>query len=126
MVARAAPTPTQADAGTLHGLVSCAQWTGVPLSVLLQEAGIRPEASWVIAEGADAAALSRSIPLTKCLDDAMIALYQNGEAVRPEQGFPMRLLLPGFQGNTNIKWLRRLRLTACRRTPRMKLRSTAS
>jgi sulfane dehydrogenase subunit SoxC len=107
----AAPAPTQADAGTLHGLVSCAQWTGVPLSILLQEAGIRPNASWVIAEGADAAALSRSIPLAKCLDDAMIALYQNGEAVRPEQGFPMRLLLPGFQGNTNIKWLRRLRLT---------------
>jgi sulfane dehydrogenase subunit SoxC len=107
----AAPSPTQADAGTLHGLVSCAQWTGVPLSVLLQEAGIKPAASWVIAEGADAAALSRSIPLSKCLDDAMIALYQNGEAVRPEQGFPMRLLLPGFQGNTNIKWLRRLRLT---------------
>jgi sulfane dehydrogenase subunit SoxC len=107
----AAPMPAQADAGTLHGLVSCAQWTGVPLSVLLQEAGINPAASWVIAEGADAAALSRSIPLAKCLDDAMIALYQNGEAVRPEQGFPMRLLLPGFQGNTNIKWLRRLRLT---------------
>ena len=83
----------------------------MPLSVLLQEAGINPAASWVIAEGADAAALSRSIPLAKCLDDAMIALYQNGEAVRPEQGFPMRLLLPGFQGNTNIKWLRRLRLT---------------
>jgi sulfane dehydrogenase subunit SoxC len=107
----AAAAPTQADAGTLHGLVSCAQWTGVPLSVLLQEAGINSAASWVIAEGADAAALSRSIPLAKCLDDAMIALYQNGEAVRPEQGFPMRLLLPGFQGNTNIKWLRRLRLT---------------
>ena len=108
----ALPTPTQTDAGALHGLVSCAQWTGVPLAVLLQEAGVSPEAQWVVAEGADAAALSRSIPLRKCLDDAMIALYQNGEAIRPEQGFPMRLLLPGYQGNTNVKWLRRLRVTS--------------
>ncbi len=52
--------------------------------------------------------MSRSVPLEKCLDDAMIALYQNGEAIRPEQGYPMRLLLPGFEGNTNVKWLRRL------------------
>jgi sulfane dehydrogenase subunit SoxC len=104
-------TPAQANAGTLHGLLSCAQWTGVPLAVLLDEAGVKPEASWVIAEGADASSLSRSVPLAKCMDDAMIALYQNGEAIRPEQGFPMRLLLPGFQGNTSIKWLHRLKVT---------------
>ncbi len=65
----------------------------------------------MIAEGADAAAMSRSIPLEKCMDDAMVALYQNGEAIRPEQGFPMRLLLPGFEGNMNVKWLRRLNVT---------------
>lgn len=105
------PKPTQADAGSLHGLVSCAQWTGVPLGVLLDEVGVDAEAAWVVAEGADAAAMSRSVPMAKCRDDAMIALFQNGEALRPEQGFPMRLLLPGFQGNTNVKWLRRLRLT---------------
>jgi sulfane dehydrogenase subunit SoxC len=77
---------------------------------LLDEAGVTKEAKWVIAEGGDAAAMSRSIPIEKCLDDAMIALYQNGEAIRPEQGYPMRLLLPGFEGNMNVKWIRRLKL----------------
>jgi len=95
----------------LNGLLSCSEWTGVKLSTLLAEAGVNKEAKWAIAEGADAAAMSRSIPLEKCMDDAMVALYQNGEAIRPEQGFPMRLLLPGFEGNMNVKWLRRLNLT---------------
>ena len=103
-----APQPQQMTAGELNGLLSCSEWTGVRLSTLLAEAGVTKEAKWVIAEGADAAAMSRSIPLEKCMDDAMIALYQNGEAIRPEQGFPMRLLLPGFEGNMNVKWLRRL------------------
>lgn len=107
-----APQPTQATAAAINGLISCSEWTGVRLSTLLQEAGVAPGARWVIAEGADAAAMSRSVPLEKCLDDAMIALYQNGEAIRPEQGFPMRLLLPGFEGNINVKWLRRLNVTA--------------
>ncbi len=102
------PQPQQAAAGALNGLVSCSEWTGVRLSTLLDEAGIQRGAKWVIAEGADAAAMSRSVPLEKCLDDAMIALFQNGEAIRPEQGYPMRLLLPGFEGNINVKWLRRL------------------
>jgi sulfane dehydrogenase subunit SoxC len=104
------PQPQQVTAGELNGLLSCSEWTGVRLSTLLAEAGVAKEAKWVIAEGADAAAMSRSIPLEKCMDDAMIALYQNGEAIRPEQGFPMRLLLPGFEGNMNVKWLRRLNL----------------
>jgi sulfane dehydrogenase subunit SoxC len=104
------PQPQQVTAGELNGLLSCSEWTGVRLSTLLSEAGVTKEAKWVIAEGADAAAMSRSIPLEKCLDDAMIALYQNGEAIRPEQGFPMRLLLPGFEGNMNVKWLRRLKV----------------
>ncbi len=103
-----APQPLQMTAGEMNGLLSCSEWTGVRLSTLLAEAGVNKEAKWVIAEGGDAAAMSRSIPLEKCMDDAMIALYQNGEAIRPEQGFPMRLLLPGFEGNMNVKWLRRL------------------
>jgi sulfane dehydrogenase subunit SoxC len=106
-----APQPLQITAGEINGLLSCSEWTGVKLSTLLAEAGVNKEAKWAIAEGADAAAMSRSVPLEKCMDDAMVALYQNGEAIRPEQGFPMRLLLPGFEGNMNVKWLRRLNLT---------------
>src|SRR3954447_3576432 len=103
--------PIQASVTALHGLVSCAEWTGVRLSTLLEETGIDPKARWVIAEGADTAALNRSVPLSKCLDDAMIALYQNGERIMPGNGYPMRLLLPGYEGNMNVKWLRRLKLT---------------
>src|SRR6266850_1314961 len=102
--------PVQATAQALHGLVSCAEWTGVMLSTLLEEAGIDPKAKWLIAEGADALALSRSIPLKKGLDDAMVALYQNGERLMPGNGYPMRLLLPGWEGNMNVKFLRRLKL----------------
>ena len=69
-------------------------------------------AKWVIAEGADAAALTRSIPIEKCLEDAMLVYSQNGERLRPQQGYPLRLLLPGFEGNMNVKWLRRLRVAA--------------
>ena len=105
-------TPIQANVQALHGLLSCSEWTGVRLSTLLDEAGIEPEARWVIAEGADAAAMSRSIPLAKAMDDALVCLYQNGERVRPSNGYPVRLLLPGFEGNMNVKWLRRLKLTA--------------
>src|SRR4026209_723642 len=107
-----AARPTQAGAGVLHGLVSCAEWTGVPLATLLDEVGVRPEGKWLLAEGADAAAMSRSVPMEKALDDAMIAIYQNGERLRPENGYPLRLLLPGWEGNTNVKWLRRLKVTA--------------
>ena len=106
-----AATPTQATAGALHGLVSNSEWTGVKLSTLLDEAGVQPGADWILAEGADAAGMSRSAPLAKAMGDAMIALFQNGEPIRPEQGFPMRLLLPGYQGNANVKWLRRLKVT---------------
>jgi sulfane dehydrogenase subunit SoxC len=105
-----APMPPQATAGDIHGLLSGSEWTGVKLSTLLDEAGLDPKATWILAEGADAAGMSRSVPVWKAMDDAMIALYQNGEPIRPEQGFPMRLLLPGFEGNTNVKWLRRLRV----------------
>ena len=99
------------SAQSLHGLVSCAEWTGIPLSTLLDEAGVLPEAAWVAAVGADAASMGRSIPLTKALDDVMVALYQNGEAVRPGQGYPMRLFCPGWEGNVSVKWLTQIKVT---------------
>jgi sulfane dehydrogenase subunit SoxC len=98
------------NAPAIHGLVSCAEWTGVRLATLLDEAGVEPGAKWLVAEGADAAAMSRSFPLAKAMDDALLCLYQNGEKVRPANGYPLRLLLPGFEGNMNVKWLRRLKL----------------
>jgi len=107
-----AKQPAPANVQAIHGLLSCSEWTGVKLSVLLQEAGIDPAAKWVLAEGADASGMSRSFPIEKALDDALICLYQNGERVRPANGYPVRLLLPGFEGNMNVKWLRRIKLTA--------------
>jgi sulfane dehydrogenase subunit SoxC len=104
--------PYGKTASDLVGLLSCAEWTGVSLKLVLQEAGLQRDAKWVIAEGADAAGLTRSIPIEKCLDDAMLAYSQNGERLRPQQGYPLRLLLPGFEGNMNVKWLRRLRVAA--------------
>jgi sulfane dehydrogenase subunit SoxC len=92
------------------GMSSNSEWIGVPLRVLFNEVGARPDASWVLAEGGDAAVMTRSIPMEKMLDDAMVAWAQNGEPLRPAQGFPMRLLLPGWEGNANVKWLRRLEL----------------
>jgi sulfane dehydrogenase subunit SoxC len=103
------PAPLGVQA--LHGLVSGTEWTGVRLATLLDEAGLDPKAQWLLAEGADAAGMSRSVPLAKAMDDAMLALYQNGERLRPSNGYPMRLLLPGYEGNMNVKWLRRLKLT---------------
>jgi sulfane dehydrogenase subunit SoxC len=91
-----------------HGMVSCADWTGVKLSTLLQEVGLKQSAKWALVEGADAAHLARSLPIEKCLDDVLVVYGQNGEALRPEQGFPLRLVVPGWQGNVHIKWLRRI------------------
>jgi sulfane dehydrogenase subunit SoxC len=102
--------PVQGDVQAIHGLLSCSEWTGVRLSTLLDEAGIDPKAKWLLAEGADGPSMNRSIPLTKALDDAMIALYQNGERINPAQGYPMRLLVPGYEGNMNVKWLHRIKL----------------
>ena len=95
----------------LHGLVSCAEWTGVRLADLLDEVGVDPKAQWILAEGADAAGMSRSVPMAKAMDDAILALYQNGERIRPSNGYPLRLLLPGYEGNMNVKWLRRIKVT---------------
>lgn len=100
--------PYGKTAAEVAGLVSCAQWTGVPLKTLLEHAGLKKEAKWIVAEGADGAAMTRSIPIEKCLDDVLIAYSQNGERLRPEQGYPIRLFVPGFEGNMSIKWLRRL------------------
>src|SRR5262245_39222342 len=94
-----------------HGLVSTSEWTGVPLSTLLKQTGLKPGAAWVLAEGSDAAVMTRSVPIDKCLSDALIVFAQNGEAIRPEQGYPMRLFLPGWEGNISIKWLRRLEVS---------------
>jgi sulfane dehydrogenase subunit SoxC len=107
-----APQPQPLNAQAIHGLLSCSDWTGVRLSTLLDEAGVDPRAQWVLAEGADAAGMSRSVPLAKAMDDAMVCIYQNGEKTRPSNGYPLRLLLPGFEGNMNVKWLRRLKLVA--------------
>ena len=93
---------------TICGLTSQSEWTGVSLATLLRQVGVRPRADWLLAEGADGPLLSRSIPMTKALDDTMVAYAQNGEAIRPEQGYPFRLLNPGWEGNTSVKWLRRI------------------
>ncbi len=94
-----------------HGLLSTSEWTGVPFATIAREIGLKPGASWVLAEGSDAAVMTRSIPLDKLLTDGIIAYGQNGEAIRPEQGYPVRLILPGWQGNMHIKWLRRLEIS---------------
>jgi sulfane dehydrogenase subunit SoxC len=98
-------TPQRTD-----GMTSNSEWTGVPLATLFREAGARNEASWFLAEGADACLMTRSVPMEKAWDDALVVWAQNGEPLRPEQGFPLRLLLPGYEGNANVKWLRRLEL----------------
>lgn len=103
--------PIQSAVGYFHGMVSCSEWTGVPLKILLNEAKIRGRAKWVIAEGGDASMMNISIPLEKLMDDSFVALYQNGERVRPENGYPLRLIVPGWEGVVNVKWLRRLNLT---------------
>lgn len=107
-----APEPVQLPFHMINGLVSCAEWTGVPLSLLLEEAGVDPRGRWIVAESADAAGMSRSIPLEKAMADTLVALYQNGERVRPENGYPIRLVVPGWIGNLNVKWLRRIQVTA--------------
>ena len=94
----------------IHGLLSCCEWTGVRLSTILQECGVQPSAKWALAEGADGAAMTRSIPMSKLMDDALLVYAQNGEMLRAEQGYPLRLFLPGYEGNMSIKWLRRIKL----------------
>jgi|TARA_B110000090_G_scaffold8183_1_gene8422 sulfane dehydrogenase subunit SoxC len=91
-----------------HGMIHNVMYTGVPLRLLLEEAGVKTEGKWLLAEGADASGMTRSIPMEKALDDCLVAFKMNGEALRPEQGYPVRLVVPGWEGNMWIKWLRRL------------------
>jgi sulfane dehydrogenase subunit SoxC len=104
------PEPMQAPCSAVHGLVAASEWGGVPLSVLLDEAGVKPGATWVVAEGADSPVMNRSVPLQKAMGDAIVALYQNGERLRPSNGYPMRLFLPGWEGNMSVKWLRTIKV----------------
>lgn len=106
--AKWSPAQADADAQALCGMTSCSEWTGVSLSALLDEAGVQAGASWLVAEGADACRMTRSVPLDKAMDDALIVFAQNGEPLRPAQGYPIRLLIPGWEGNISIKWLRRI------------------
>lgn len=103
--------PTLKTVQGTHGLLSTSEWTGVQFAVIAREVGLKDGGAWVLAEGADAAVMTRSIPMEKMLKDAILAYGQNGEAIRPEQGYPLRLLLPGYEGNTHIKWLRRLEVS---------------
>lgn len=114
--------PLQAPVGHLHGLLSGSEWTGVPLAMLLEEAGVEDDAQWVIAGGTDAFGLTTSLPLAKARDDCLLALFQNGERLRPEQGYPLRLLVPGWEGVLHVKWLTSLELST---SPAMARNETA-
>jgi sulfane dehydrogenase subunit SoxC len=102
--------PVSSNVQQTHGLLSCCEWTGVPLATLLEEAGLQPQAKWILAEGVDASGHTRSLPLAKCLEDILVVYAQNGEMLRPEQGYPLRLIVPGWEGNVSVKWLRRLKV----------------
>jgi sulfane dehydrogenase subunit SoxC len=91
-----------------HGMIHNVMYTGVPLRTLLKAAGVKNTGKWVLAEGADASAMTRSIPIEKALDDCLVAFRMNGEALRTEQGYPVRLCVPGWEGNMWVKWLRRI------------------
>ena len=104
------PNPRATTVTGTHGRMGCSEWTGVPLSVLLGEVGVRGGAAWIIAEGADGGRHTKSVPLAKALDDVLVAYGQNGEPVRPDHGFPLRLVVPGFEGIYNVKWLKRIKV----------------
>jgi len=103
-------TPKATTVQESHGMTSCAEWTGVLLSVLLKEAGLKGGASWFVAEGAEEVKGASSMPLAKAMDDVLVCYGMNGEAVRPQQGFPLRLLVPGFEGIFSTKFVRRIKL----------------
>ncbi len=103
--------PIQTLVGYFHGMASTSEWTGIPLKTLLDEAKVSEKAKWIIAEGADPSVMNVSIPLEKAMNDCIVALYQNGERIRPENGYPLRIIVPGWEGVLNVKWLRRLHLS---------------
>ena len=94
-----------------HGMIHNMEYTGVSLRTLLNEAGVKPEGTWVYFEGADASSNGRSIPMEKALDDVLVAFFANGEALRKEHGYPVRVVVPGWEGNLWVKWLRRIEVT---------------
>lgn len=94
-----------------HGATSCAEWTGVPLSLLLKEAGVQKGASWIYAEGGEHARRAKCFQLDKAMEDVIVAYAQNGEAIRPENGHPLRLVVPGWAGHNSVKWLRTVKVT---------------
>jgi len=94
-----------------HGLTSCAQWTGVPLSYLLKECGVQNGANWMVSEGDEEVHGSESLRIAKAMDDVLVAYGMNGEPIRPENGFPVRMIVPGFEGIYNTKWLRKIKVT---------------
>jgi sulfane dehydrogenase subunit SoxC len=94
----------------VHGMTSCSEWTGVLLSVLLKEAGVKKEASWLVYEGGDPGKYTYTLPLAKAMDDVMVAYAQNGEPVRPAQGHPLRMLVPGWEGPFSVKWLKHIKV----------------
>jgi sulfane dehydrogenase subunit SoxC len=94
-----------------HGMTSTAEWTGVLLSVLFKECGLKSGASWFVAEGSEEVKGASSIPIAKGMDDCFVAYGMNGEALRPQNGFPLRLMAPGFEGIFHTKYLRRIKVT---------------
>jgi sulfane dehydrogenase subunit SoxC len=94
----------------IWGMTSCSEWTGVPLSVLLNEVGVQKGASWLVSEGADPDKFSHTLPLAKAMDDVIVAYGQNGEPVRPEQGYPLRLVVPGWEGPFSVKFLSHIKV----------------
>ena len=102
--------PTHKTVQETTGLTSCSEWTGVPLSLLLKEVGVQKGASWVVSEGSEEIKGAGSIPMAKAMDDCIVAYGQNGEPLRPQNGFPVRLIVPGFEGIYNTKWLRRMKV----------------
>lgn len=93
-----------------HGMTSCAEWTGVLLRTLLEEAGVQEGGKWIIAEGVEEVKGTSSLPTAKAMDDIIVAYGMNGEPLRPQQGFPLRIIVPGFEGILSVKWLRRIKV----------------
>ncbi len=102
--------PQQKTVQETHGMTSCAEWTGVLLSVLLEQAGVQDGGTWIVAEGVEEVKGASSLPMAKAMDDILVAYAMNGEAIRPQQGFPLRLVVPGFEGILSVKWLRRVKV----------------
>ena len=104
------PRPTDKNVNETNGRMACSEWIGVPLSMLLKEAGVKNGARWIVAEAAEAGHHTKSVPMAKVMDDVLVAYGQNGEPIRPDHGFPLRLLVPGFEGIYNVKWLKTIKV----------------